>query len=51
MDCGEDNHHIEAENDEELFKKARKHIGEVHPDMQATDEQVRAIVAENAYDK
>ena len=42
---------MEAENDEELFKLARKHVNEAHPDMQLTDEQVRGIVAENAYEK
>ena len=51
MDCSEDGHHMEAENNEELFKLARKHVNEAHPDMQLTDEQVRGIVAENAYEK
>jgi predicted small metal-binding protein len=51
MDCSEDGHHMEAENDEELFKLARKHVDEAHPHMQLMDEQVRGIVAENAYDK
>jgi predicted small metal-binding protein len=42
---------MEAENDEELFKQARKHADEVHPEMQLTDEQLRSIIAETAYDK
>jgi predicted small metal-binding protein len=51
MDCPDDGHHMEADNDEELFKLARQHTNEAHPEAQLTDEQVRQIVAENAYDK
>jgi predicted small metal-binding protein len=51
MDCSEEGHHMEAENDEELFKQARKHVDEVHPEMQLTDEQLRGVIAETAYDK
>ncbi len=47
-DCG---HHMEAANDEELFTKARAHVDQDHPEMQLTDEQIRQIVAERAYDK
>lgn len=46
-DCG---HHLEADDDEQLFERARKHVDDVHPEMQATDDQVRGIVAEKAYD-
>jgi hypothetical protein len=51
MECPDDGHHMEADNDEELFKLARQHTNEVHPEAQLTDEQVRSVVAENAYDK
>jgi hypothetical protein len=51
MECPDDGHHMEAETDEELFKQARQHTYEAHPEAQLTDEQVRAIVVENAYDK
>jgi hypothetical protein len=51
MDSPEDGHHLEAMNGEELSKEARKHADEVHPERGFTDEQLRALVAENAYDK
>ncbi len=47
-ECGQ---HLEAANDEELFEKAREHVNRDHPNMQLTDEQVRQLVAERAYDK
>ena len=50
MDC-ECGQHLEAENDEELFEEACRHVDEVHPDMQLTDEQLRGMVAEGAYDR
>ena len=51
MDCPEEGHHLEAENDEELFKEACKHTDEVHPEMRFTDQQLRTMIAEQAYDK
>ena len=47
-DCGQ---HLEAANDEELLEKARDHVNEAHPDMQLSDEEVRQLVMERAYDK
>jgi hypothetical protein len=47
-DCGQ---HLEAANDKELFDKAKEHVNRDHPNMQLTDEQVRQLVAERAYDK
>ncbi len=47
-DCGQ---HLEAANDEELLEKARDHVNQDHPDMQLTDEEVRQLVIERAYDK
>lgn len=45
--CG---HHLEAENDEELVGLARQHVEEHHPDMDRSDEQLRARIAADAYD-
>ena len=47
-DCGR---HLEAVNDEKLFDKAKEHVNRHHPEMQLSDERVREIVAEKAYDK
>ena len=47
-ECGQ---HLEAGDDEELFQRAREHVDRDHPDMGLSDDQVRAIVAEGAYDK
>jgi predicted small metal-binding protein len=46
MECPLEGHHLEAENDEELFKATRKHADEVHP-----DEQLRSNIEENVYEK
>jgi hypothetical protein len=43
--CG---HQLQAEDDEGLFRAARRHIAEDHPDMQRTDEQVWGIIRERA---
>ena len=51
MDCEADGHHMEAENDEELFSQARKHADEAHSDLQLTDDQLRQLIAQTAYDK
>ncbi|MGH3047812.1 MAG: MFS transporter [Gaiellaceae bacterium] len=45
--CG---HHLEGADDEELFRLARQHVEEHHPDMERSDEQLRARVAADAYD-
>jgi MFS family permease len=45
--CG---HHLEAENDDELFRLAREHIDRDHPEMQRTDDQLRARIAADAHD-
>jgi hypothetical protein len=31
MECPLEGHHLEADNDEELFKETRKHADEIHP--------------------
>ena len=43
MECPLEGHHLEADNDEELFKATRKHADEVHPEQGFTDEQLRSI--------
>ena len=45
--CG---HHLEATDDEQLFRLAREHIDRDHPEMQPTDDQIRQRVAADAYD-
>jgi hypothetical protein len=45
-DCGAT---LQAANDDDLFRVARQHVDEVHPDMDLSDEQVRALVDEKAY--
>jgi hypothetical protein len=37
-------------DDEELFTKAREHVDRDHPEMERTDEQLRARIAADAYD-
>ncbi len=45
--CG---HHLEGGDDDELFRLARAHVDNHHPEMQRTDEQLRERVAADAYD-
>ena len=45
--CG---HRLDGSDDEELFRLARHHVEAHHPDMQRSDEQLRARVATDAYD-
>jgi predicted small metal-binding protein len=45
--CG---HRLEGADDEELFRLAREHIAQEHPEMDRTDEQIRERVAADAYD-
>ena len=45
--CG---HRLEGADDAELFRLAREHIDQDHPEMQRTDDQVRERVAADAYD-
>ena len=46
-DCGQT---LQAGNDEDLFKEARAHVDQDHPDMRLTDEQVRKLVADKSYE-
>jgi predicted small metal-binding protein len=45
--CG---HRLEGKDDEELLSLARRHVEEHHPEMERSDEQLRARVAADAYD-
>jgi predicted small metal-binding protein len=45
--CG---HQLNAASDEELFSLAREHMDADHPDMERTDEQIRARIAADACD-
>jgi predicted small metal-binding protein len=45
--CG---HRLEAEDDEELFRKAREHVDRDHPEMERSDEEIRQRIAADAYD-
>lgn len=47
-DCG---YHMEATDEEQLFRQAREHVDRDHPEMDLTDEQLRGILAEGAYTK
>jgi predicted small metal-binding protein len=45
--CG---HRLEASEDEELFRAARDHVDRDHPEMERSDDELRARVAADAYD-
>ena len=42
--------YLEGDNDEELLNWTRAHVSRKHSDMGLTDEQVRKMVEEEAYD-
>ena len=46
-DCG---HTLQAANDDELFRAARQHVDQDHPDMNLSDDDVRGLVADKAYE-
>ena len=45
--CG---HHLEGEDDAELFRLAREHVDRDHPEMQRSDDDLRQRIAADAYD-
>jgi len=45
--CG---HHLEGADDEELFRLARAHVDNDHPEMDRPDEQIRERVVADAYE-
>jgi hypothetical protein len=46
-DCGRT---LQAANDDDLHKAARRHFDEHHADKQLSDDQVRELVADKAYE-
>ena len=42
-------HHLEAQDDEELFAFVRDHLIQEHPAIAATDEQVSEILTTRSY--
>jgi hypothetical protein len=44
--CG---HHLEGADDE-LFRLAREHVDRDHPEMQRSEEEIRARIGNDAYD-
>jgi predicted small metal-binding protein len=45
--CG---HHLEAADDEELYRLARAHIDRDHPELERTDAQMSERISNDAYD-
>lgn len=45
-ECGQT---LQAADDQELADAVREHVDEAHPDMELDDEQVKGMVAEQAY--
>jgi predicted small metal-binding protein len=45
--CG---HHPEGSDDDELFRLAWEHVEAHHPEMERSDEQLRARIAADASD-
>jgi predicted small metal-binding protein len=43
MECPLEGHHLEADNDEELFKVPCKHADEIHAEQGFINEQLRSI--------
>ena len=46
-DCGQT---LQAANDDDLVKATRAHVDQEHADMNLSDDQVRELVAERAYE-
>ena len=44
--CG---HRLEGAGDEELFRLAREHVDNHHPDMDRSDDELRQLVAAGAH--
>jgi hypothetical protein len=41
---------LQAANDEDLAEAVRGHVAEDHPDLEMSDEDVRGLVAAEAYE-
>ena len=48
MDC-DYGQHLEAADDEQLFEQAREYVDRDHPEMEISDEQIRNLITERAY--
>ena len=46
-DCGQT---LQAATDEELVQQTRRHVDQDHPDMNLSDDDVRGLVDDKAYD-
>ena len=46
-DCG---HTLQAANDDDLFRVAREHVDERHKEWDFSDDQVRDLIVQKAYD-
>ncbi len=40
---------LEAADEEQLFEQAREHVDQAHPEMEISDEQIRNLITERAY--
>ncbi len=49
LDC-ECGHHLEADDDQQLIAAARGHVANAHPEMNASEDDLRQLVATKAYD-
>ena len=41
---------LKAANDDDLVGSVRDHVNEAHPDLDLSDDEVRQMVADQAYD-
>ena len=46
-DCGQT---LQAANDAELFRVARQHVDQDHPDMNLSDDDIRGLIDDKAYE-
>lgn len=49
IDC-ECGHHLEAADMDALVEEARSHIVAVHPEMQAGEDEIRALIEDKSYE-
>jgi predicted small metal-binding protein len=49
IDC-ECGHHLEAADVEALVEETRRHVAELHPEMQTSEDDIRALLEERCYE-
>jgi hypothetical protein len=49
IDC-ECGHHLEAADREGLVEETRRHIAEMHPEMNGGEEEIRALLEDRSYE-